>query len=79
MLIVTYVIQLTLYFVGTITYNVSANALLGSPQGAATPGLGAFLSSMNVTIQAGLAVEGLVILAVVFAQAFRVRGDTTRI
>lgn len=83
-LFVSYVIQLTLYYVATITFNVTASSLLGLPTsmpggGGSTPGLGAFLSSINVELQAGLAVEGLVILGMFFVAAFRSRGDQTRL
>lgn len=81
---VVYIVQLTLYFVGTIVFNVSAVNLLNLPpalEGGAGnhASIGTFLSNMNVELQAGLAVEGLVILAVIFVQAFRRRPDTGRL
>ena len=78
-LFVAYVVQLTLYFVGTIVYNVSATDLLNLPKYGSTPGLGTFLSNMNLEIQGGLAVEGLVLLSLFFVAAFRRRGDTGRL
>lgn len=78
-LLVAYIVQFVLYYVGTIVYNVSSTDLLNSRYASTTPGLGAFLSSQNVTIQAGLAAEGLVILAMFFVAAFRRRGDQTRL
>lgn len=81
-LMVTYIIQLVLYYVGTIAFNVSSTELLANPYVSNAPwsaNVGSFLSSMNIEIQAGLAVEGLVILAMFFVAAFRVRGDQTRL
>ena len=80
-LFVAYVVQLTLYFVGTEAFSTSSNALLNCAYCVRVAGsnLGTFLSSINVELQAGLAVEGLVILAMFFVHAFRDHGDTVRL
>lgn len=77
-LISQYVIQLTLYFVGTIVFHASAVGLLSSPYGG-TPGLAGMLSSMNLDIQVGLTVEGFVILLAIILAPFRSRPDTARL
>lgn len=78
-LMTTYTICLTLYYVCIPVFNAVSVQLLDNPVYGSTPGLGTMLSHLNIVIQAGFAALGLMLIFIIFAVPFRSRPDTGRI